>query len=342
MEYGVADASDDRVEEPGAGTEHVVVLSNLLAGTRYKYRLLLDGGVVGQDRTFSTAPADPSAPFRFAVLADCGSGSRHQARVGSRILASDPAFVLIAGDVVYDSGAPEEIDPHYFEPYEDLVERIPFYPALGNHDVRTQGGRPLLDALYLPSNNSEGTERYYSFDYGAAHFVALDSNASVTPGSLQRQWLEADLTQSSATWKFVYFHASPYSSSAHGSSLALREALCPIFDAHHVDMVFTAHDHDYERTYPMMSEQVVQAGEEPDYTDPQGTVYVVTGGGGRSLYASGKSFFTAFSESSYHFVRVDVDGLELRLEAIREDGSPLDHMSIRKSPPPASLEPAGR
>ena len=92
----------------------------------------------------------------------------------------------------------------------------------------------------------------------------------------------------------------------------------------------------------MMSEQVVQAGEEPDYTDPQGTVYVVTGGGGRSLYASGKSFFTAFSESSYHFVRVDVDGLELRLEAIREDGSPLDHMSIRKSPPPASLEPAGR
>lgn len=211
------------------------------------------------------------------------------------------------------------------------MDRIPFYPALGNHDVLTRGGEPLLEALYLPANDADGTERFYSFEHGDAHFVALDSNGSLEPGSVQRAWLEADLAAASATWLFVYFHHPPYSSSRHGSSVRLRESLGPLFDARGVDIVFVGHDHDYERTFPMAAGQTVDAASDPDYVDPGGTVYIVTGGGGRGLYGKGTSFFTAYSESSHHFVQVDVAGSTLTLQAARDDGAVIDRMTIAKS-----------
>ncbi len=331
VEYGL-DPSLGLASSEGAPTgEHVLRLEGLLPGTRYHYRVLLDGAVESDGHTFDTAPADPSVPFRFAVFGDSGSGSRNQYDVAARVLEAGPVLVLIAGDVVYDAGRASEVDPHYFVPYANLVDRIPFYPALGNHDVSTQNGKPLLDALYLPVNDQDGSERYFSFDHANAHFVALDSTSNLLPGSPQRAWLDADLGRSAATWQFVYFHHPPYSSSQHGSSFAIRQSLGPIFDQHRVDVVFSGHDHDYERTYPLAREQVFGGENDPHYTDPEGTIYIVTGGGGRSLYSKGRSYFTAYSESAYHFTRVDVEGSTLAVRAIRRDGTVMDDVTVTKT-----------
>jgi hypothetical protein len=127
------------------------------------------------------------------------------------------------------------------------------------------------------------------------------------------------------------FHHPPYSSSHHGSDLQIRGSLGPLFDKHHVDLVLCGHDHDYERTFPLLAEQVVDANQEPSYTDPRGTVYVVTGGGGRSLYAAGTSFFTAKSQSIHHFTQVDVSGPTIHLRAIAFDGTLIDEAQITKS-----------
>ncbi len=334
VEYGLDTSYGTRLDSASAGTEHSVRLEGLLAGTQYHYRVLLDGSPASEGHVFRTQPADPDASFRIVVFGDTGSGSARQASVASRVLAAVPALVLISGDVVYDDGAPRELDPHYFVPFAGLIDRIPFYPALGNHDVRTRKGAPLLGALYLPVNDADGTERFFSFDYANAHLAALDSNDDLVPGSVQWRWLDSDLTRSRARWKIVYFHHPPYSSSRHGSSLGLRRSLTPIFDQHHVDLVFSGHDHNYERTFPMLGEQVVGAGEEPNYSDPPGTIFVVTGGGGRSLYRSGRSDFTAFSASAYHIVQIDIEGSSLLLRAIHVDGTLLDEVRITKTETP--------
>ena len=81
----------------------------------------------------------------------------------------------------------------------------------------------------------------------------------------------------------------------------------PLCDAHGVDMVFCGHDHNFERSWPLRGDMVVSDDDEPDYVDPGGTIFVVTGGGGL-LYDSSMGWHTAFSRSVPHYVRIDMDG----------------------------------
>jgi hypothetical protein len=318
VEYGETPALGSASAGLPRASEHVHTLSGLDPGTQYHYRILMDGAVVSEGHSFWTHPADPAAPFRFVVFGDSGSGAQPQLDVAAQVSVSDPDLVIHTGDVIYVDGAPSELDPHYFTPYRDLIDRIPFYLSFGNHDVRTQNGRPLKDAVYLPGN-----EKYYSFDFGDTHFIALDTNDSTAPGSAQYLWLEADLQATTATWIIVYFHHPPYSSSNHGSDLTVRAHLTPLFDQHGVDIAFSGHDHNYERTFPLRADQ----------PDPQGVTYVVAGAGGAGrLYASGTSAFTATSESVYHHVQVDIDGSQATLTAIRSDGTVIETVNLTATP----------
>jgi hypothetical protein len=80
-----------------------------------------------------------------------------------------------------------------------------------------------------------------------------------------------------------------------GGDQRVREDLEPVFVRHRVDVVFSGHDHVYERTAPI--------------TAPiKGITYVVSGGGGRRLYPAGKDKWTASSVSKHHVVFVRVGG----------------------------------
>lgn len=330
VEYGETAGYGQEVALAAPALDHVVTLTGLTPGTLYHYGLKHDDLAIGGDHQFDTIPADPLAPLRFVVLGDAGSGLAPQYDVADQIGLSMPDLVLITGDVVYESGAPSELDPRYFTPYQFLIDRIPFVATLGNHDVRTDNGRPLLDALYLPTNSQDFSERFYSFDRGDSHFIALNTNDPLRPGSPQYDWLEADLAGTSATWIFLFFHHPPYSSSRHGGQPSIRSDLVPLFDQYAVDLVFSGHDHDYERTFPLAGGVVVDS-DPANYLDPPGTLYIVTGGGGRALYKSRLGAFTAFSESAYHMVQVDVNDLRLTLTAIDESGAELDRMVLTKS-----------
>ena len=198
------------------------------------------------------------------------------------------------------------------------------WPCLGNHDYETAAGQPWRDAFSTPANNVAASENYYSFDVGNAHVVVLDSNESTTPGSAQYAFLDQDLRASAATWKFVAFHHTIYSSGTrHGSDLPIRASLVPLFDAHAVDVVFMGHEHNYERTQPLRAGAVVPAG--------AGTVYVTTGGGGKELYPLGPlTPMTAHAESVHHFVRVTVDGDMLVMDMVQSDGTIGDSTRLHK------------
>ena len=117
----------------------------------------------------------------------------------------------------------------------------------------------------------------------------------------------------------------------HGSDLDVRANLCPLLDRYGVDLVFSGHDHNYERTLPMLGGLVVDAGQDPDFIDPAGPIYVVTAGGGKDLYPNVRSDYTAYSESSFHFALIDVDGSDLTLTAVGAGGGILDRITITKS-----------
>ncbi len=147
-------------------------------------------------------------------------------------------------------------------------------------------------------------------------------------------WLAADLSPPAAggiDWKIVFFHYPLFSSGPHGGALDLRADLMPLFEAGGVDLVLSGHDHDYERTFPLAGGSPVDVPQEPDYRDPGGPVFVVTGGGGRELYLkTTDNPFTASFHSEHHLLLVEVAGRSLQLEAIRSDGVVLDSATITK------------
>ena len=291
-------------------------------GARYDYRIHLGGSPVGDAHSFRTAPASATAPVRFAVIGDSGSGCPPQFRVARVVRALHPDLLIHTGDVVYNRADPRRITARYFIPYADLIDHIPFYPTWGNHDLKPGGGKHLRDALYLPTNDVDGSERFYDFQHGCVHFFAYDSASSpFHAGSPQHAWLVRRLAASKATWKVVYTHFPLYASGPGGGSTALREALEPVFAEHGVDLVFHGNDHIYERSHPIRKGQVRAA---------DGTVYVVSGGGGTSVYEINPTETTAYGESVFHAGLVEAKASQLELRAYRADGSLLDQMSLTK------------
>lgn len=311
IEYGPHGSLNRDKSDETNGRQHSVKLSGLRPDSIYYYRV----GKSAETASFRTAPERGATGFTFAVVGDSGDGGADQEAVAGLLRRMDPALILHTGDVVYDSGAMEDYGPRFFEPYSKLISETPIFPSLGNHDVKTADGAAYLKNFHLPDNNSPHTERYYSFDWGNAHFVALDSELYYDDGSSspqeQKSWLEKDLAAAGGKWKFVFFHRPPYSSSEHGSDERIRADLAPIFERYGVNVVFNGHDHDYERTVPI-----------------RGVTYVVTGGGGKDLYAAGESEWTAFSKSVHHATKVQVEGDRLTLEAVEPDGTVIDRVKL--------------
>jgi hypothetical protein len=291
-----------------SGLQRVAVVQDLVPRTYYCYSIVGLTGRIG----FRTAPApDTGAVVRFAVFGDSGSGSVAQTSVRDQIEAHAIDLILHAGDVAYEQGSLAQFEQNFFRIYQNLLKSIPVFPVPGNHEYATDSAAPYLEVFNLPENGSPGaSERWYSFDWGDVHFVGLDTERA---DAEQAEWLERDLAANLLPWTVVYFHKPPYSSGAHGGSAHIEEAFVPAFQRHRVQVVFSGHDHHYERTLPMA-----------------GVTYVVTGGGGKSIRRVGRSAFTAYSESVLHFVWAELNGDVMRLRAIDAAGAEIDSVDIER------------
>jgi hypothetical protein len=308
-------------------------ITGLAAATRYTYDVYMGGAdaTAGQD-AFTTAPTTGAGSVQFIAFGDSGVGSAAQSQLAARMAADTFDLALHAGDVAYGTastvGGPSytQYDDWLFGVYSQWMRSRPFYPSIGNHDDEINHASAYRDVFVLPEQGAtsaypDNAERFYSFDYGPVHFVALDTElAFLDAGRLQAQlsWLDSDLAATRQPWRVVYFHRSPYSSGfEHGSVTAVRHAFVPIFERRGVQLVLSAHDHDYERSIPWR-----------EYTNGSAVTYVVTGGGGAPLYGVGRSDWTARSASAHEYVRVRVAGCTMTIEAVGLDGSVFDLASI--------------
>jgi predicted phosphodiesterase len=313
VEYGKSPELGCKETDPRVRRRHVVALAALDPGSTYHYRVEGVGG--SSSGCFRTAPVGDDSRFSFAVVGDSGSGGKGQLAVAALLERLRPDLVLHTGDVVYPAGQERHYDRRFFAPYRNLIKTVPLFPVLGNHDVRKGNGAAFLENFHPPLGSPGSTKRYYSFDWGNTHFVALDSelyhgDRGSNPEE-QRDFLERDLATTRKRWKVAFLHRSPYGSSRHGGDEKVREDLEPLFVKHGADLVFSGHDHVYERTVPIT-----------------GVTYVVSGGGGRRLYPAGNGELTASSVSVHHAVLVRVSGSRLLLETLEVGGKVVDRSEL--------------
>jgi acid phosphatase type 7 len=237
VEYGKTLELGRKEAEARIGRRHAVALTGLDPGSTYRYRVKGIGG--SSMGGFRTALADEYSRFGFAVVGDSGSGGKGQLAVAALLGRLEPDLVLHTGDVVYPTGQERHYDRRFFAPYRNLIKTVPLFPVLGNHDVRKGNGAAFLENFHPPLSSPGSTKRYYSFDWGNTHFVALDSelyhgDRGSDPED-QRDFLERDLATTRKRSRIVFLHRSPYGSSRHGGDEKVREDLEPLFVKYGVD-----------------------------------------------------------------------------------------------------------
>jgi len=322
VEYGPTAAYGSTATDCDWTTHHEVTLTGLNPYTVYHYRIRSSGQVFpdgSKDHTFKTAAGPGQTSFTFAVLAETQSGippghfdryrdsaDRDHPRSAAKIQAINPDFYLHAGGLVFNGSDLAAWDD-FFHFEGNLMSNVTLFPALGESEGAHYN---YFRIFHLPNN-----ERWYSFDYGNAHFVCLqiDGQGNVNPGSEQYQWLESNLANSDKPWKFVFFHYPPYSYGPVGSKPEARPVV-PLFAKYGVDMVFSANDRNYQRF-------VVD-----------GVTYIVTGGGAAytGKLTGGSEFPPVFMERTKHVMRITINGNTLSSVAYRLDaeGSEMDPFTL--------------
>ena len=363
-------------------------LTGLEPGAEFEYRLLLAGKPVFT--AHGQARKTRNQAHRFVAFGDCGTGSPDQQAIAAQTLKQHPDFVFIAGDIVYDLGRIAEYRQNYFPVHNTeatpLLRSIPFMAAPGNHDTENrdlgavpdglayfyywaqplngpahssfeqlQGGDAAQTAFRAAADVNFPRMANFSFDYGNAHWLVLDSNgyAEWTDPKL-RKWIAADLAATKATWKFVGFHHPGFNSSKTHREDQWMRTLSDVFEAGGVDVVISGHVHNYQRSWPLTfrakSPAPAENGEvDGDWTldksydgdtntRPRGVIYLITGGGGAPLYDPEQSDdpsswleFTARFNSKIHSLTVaDIDGRTARFRQVSAAGEVIDSFSITK------------
>jgi hypothetical protein len=242
--------------------------------------------------------------LKFAIIGDSGTGGSEQLEVARQLAvfrAKFPfEFAIMLGDNMYGGERPIDFVNKFEKPYKPLLDDgVMFYASLGNHDDPSQ--------RFYQKFNMDG-KRYYTYRKKDVEFYALDSTY-MSPE--QVSWLRTELKRSDAKWKIPYFHHPIYSSGArHGSELDLQRVVEPLFLENGVDVVFSGHEHFYERLKPQ-----------------KGIVYITQGGAAKLRRGNirDKSVMTAKGfDTDRSFTLVEVVGDHLFFETISRLGQIVD------------------
>ncbi len=275
--------------------------------------------------------------FNFAAAGDFGCSTNAQNTVES-IVQREPELVLPLGDLSYHSSA-----DCWFDITSPLKGKM--MVTLGYHD--TQDGAAKMNQ-YI--NSFQLDKPYYSYDYKKVHFLIMASQSDYNEGSDQYNFVVQDLEKASQNkdieWTVVTSYGPFYTSpSTHKAEKDLRDIYHPIFEKYNVDLVLQAHNHNYQRTYPISYNSAGDSSEPiltnqnttGYYNDTDGTVFALVGTGGESFYPfSGQAPYVAKQfDGRFGFLDISISNGNPHPKLTgtfydNKGGNALDQFSIEK------------
>ncbi|MDP2941805.1 MAG: metallophosphoesterase, partial [Candidatus Omnitrophota bacterium] len=219
------------------------------------------------------------------------------------------------GDLVNDGNNPAQWK-QFNEIEAKLLKSTEYFPALGNHENNSP--------LYFKNFKFLNNRHWYSVDRGEIHFIILDSDMDLSPGSEQYRWLVSDFRSISASSRFrvVLFHHPLFSaSSAHADDeMHIGNFLLPLLKEHKVNLVLNGHVHCYQRFFF------------------DGINFITSGGGGSYLVDADKpNPYLLFSAKLYHFLTLEVKAGVLQVRCYDSDLRLIDGLDIKSSEVPQEV-----
>ena len=234
---------------------HKAILTNLEANTQYQYVVEVDT-VSSEPGKFVTAPDANDASFTVGLWADSHYPVPwlYMAKYMMEELQAD--FAFNAGDISNSGNNKGDIQ-QVFLPYVcgSIGSKIPFYSALGNHDVGTQWGggnliRQFHDQPKAENSDPNGFNGSYLMMYSNVAFIAIDWNKSardLPPGGWLENVLKSEKVQN-ARFRFIFIHNAPYYERWQvAENDVIKNNLPTMAAEYNVDVVFSGHMHGYER-----------------------------------------------------------------------------------------------
>ncbi len=278
--------------------------------------------------------------FNFGASGDWGLGS-DAINTAKNMKNHGVELVLGLGDYAYNEGG-TAVNTWWNNVKTGLGNNPKWIGALGNHDVNDQ-------TAYL--NKFNQNKWWFSYDYQNTHFLALNPyGENYGVNSDQYNFVKNDLAKAASNpnikWILVFLHPPMYTSpSAHTPVTGLRDTYHKLFVSYKVDLVLEGHNHNYQRTYPLLYNDAdpfnpkLSSNYTKSYFDPRGTIFVITGKGGVGTHPlNGKSYYTVKQfPDPFGYLNIDVgknpEGYPtLTGSFIANDGTIKDQFSIRKNP----------
>lgn len=284
---------------------HQAVLTGLAPGTSYTYEVDCENQQL--QGTFKTAPG-AGEPFSFSLIGDTQSYHSGLQPLLDAMAADKTDFVLHVGDITDRGNLWGEWKGSFFDPGWGYLQDRVLWPVYGNHD-----GGPYFPALFDLRDHY-----WYSFDWGDAHFVILDSYGAGSGGRGREQqlaWLAEDLAQNDKPWTFIALHI-PMMATRKSLKWFGDEDFLPLLEQHEVDIVFSGHHPHYRRYRP-----VGAPGKKP-------ILHITSGGGGGPVGGSMPSPLLTEGIDVNHYCRIDVDQSRLTLTARSINGAEIDRFEL--------------
>jgi predicted phosphodiesterase len=290
------------------------------------------------EAAFATSSASPSIQseqnmgFNFAAVGDMGCSPLTE-KIINDINNKSPEVILALGDLSYQRDN-ADCWLNIVAPVEPKLKIV-----LGDHDYDSDS------VLKQYKDHFNMSQEYYSFNYENVHFIALATEIHFDINSSQYNFVKNDLEAASKNpdiiWTIVYSYRPQYSSpSEHPGNNFLRDLYHPLFQKYNVDIILQAHNHNYQRSYPInynnesSSSPLVTDNDIKSYKDPAGQVYVTVGRGGSTLHdLSGKARYMAVQYLAFGFLDISITSNGKNLTGTfydSSDGTIKDHFTVIK------------
>jgi calcineurin-like phosphoesterase family protein len=282
--------------------------------------------------------------FNFVTAGDFGCGDESNSTINGMI-KKNPELVIVLGDLSYNKSAACWLNS--------------IIPLENNSRVKIAFGEHDLDRNFIRYNSYMNhfnlTKPYYSFNYQNVHFLALaTAKNSFIPyrnGSEQYNFVQEDLKNAhnneSIDWIIVYTFRPLYSSiTEHYGDDVLPKTFHTLFDKYGVDVVLQAHNHNYQRTFPLKYNEssffpqyhpIIADKNMAEYKDPNGVLFLTVGTGGAELYnLTGTVPYVANQFAGHGFINVDIASSKKELTLLgtfyeNTNLNKIDHFIITKS-----------